>query len=130
VFLRFSVDGACRHLVATLFEVIDFVQDSKKENVTSGYCKWVKRAKGNEDPILFTELETSYLDAVSKPFLALCQFSFSCCPLVPHSILLMSFMLYFNISPKLIIIENVHILFLVSWCQNQMPFLEQVLMGL
>jgi hypothetical protein len=38
-----------------------FTQDSKKENVTSGYCKWVKRAKGNEDPILFTELETSYV---------------------------------------------------------------------
>jgi hypothetical protein len=47
--------------VATLFEVIDFVQDSKKESVTSGSCKWVKRAKGNEDPILITELETSYV---------------------------------------------------------------------
>jgi hypothetical protein len=29
--------------------------------VTSGYCKWVKRAKGNEDPILITELETFYV---------------------------------------------------------------------
>jgi hypothetical protein len=47
--------------VATLFEVIDFVQDSKKESVTSGSCKWVKRAKGNEDPILIPELETSYV---------------------------------------------------------------------
>ena len=47
--------------MATLFEVIDFVQDSKKESVTSGSCKWVKRAKGSEDPILITELETSYV---------------------------------------------------------------------
>lgn len=47
--------------MATLFEVIDFVQDSKKESVTSVSCKWVKRAKGNEDPILITELGTSYV---------------------------------------------------------------------
>ena len=47
--------------MAILFEVIDFVQHSKTESVTSGSCKWVKRAKGNEDPILITELETSYV---------------------------------------------------------------------
>ena len=29
--------------------------------MTSGSCKWVKRPKGNEDPILITELETSYV---------------------------------------------------------------------
>ena len=48
--------------MATLFEVIDFVQDSKKESETPGSCKWVKRAKGNEDPILITELRARNWD--------------------------------------------------------------------
>ena len=37
-------DGYCRHVVATIFELMDFFNDHKKKSVTSGRCQWVRRS--------------------------------------------------------------------------------------
>ena len=41
----FRIDGCCRHVAATLFEVLKFQQDYDVKSVTSGKCLWVARAK-------------------------------------------------------------------------------------
>ena len=59
-----SIDGCCRHVVATLFEVLDFVQDFKKTSCTSGPCMWVRRASQADQlgkPIPASQLETSIM---------------------------------------------------------------------
>ena len=35
-------DGTCRHVVATIFELIDFINDKSKKSVTSGPCQWIR----------------------------------------------------------------------------------------
>ena len=45
--------------MATLFEVMDFLQDSTRQSVTSGPCLWVKRASA--DAILHTPQEVTEL---------------------------------------------------------------------
>ena len=57
------MDECCKHMVATLFEVLDFTQDFHKNSCTSGPCQWIRRA--NEaaklsKPILATEYEHLY----------------------------------------------------------------------
>lgn len=37
------MDGSCRHVIATLFEIIDYMQDFSKQSCTSNPCQWVKR---------------------------------------------------------------------------------------
>ncbi|KAK7105282.1 hypothetical protein V1264_016686 [Littorina saxatilis] len=37
-----GIDGCCRHVLATLYEVIDFRNDEHRESVTSGPCLWVR----------------------------------------------------------------------------------------
>ena len=37
------MDGGCRHVVATLFEVMEFLNDQNKQSVTSGECLWIRR---------------------------------------------------------------------------------------
>ena len=39
-----SLDGCCRHVAATLFEIVEFQNDNNKSSVTSGKCAWVQRA--------------------------------------------------------------------------------------
>ncbi|XP_052820540.1 uncharacterized protein LOC128246395 [Mya arenaria] len=59
-----GIDGCCRHVVATLFEVLDFVKDFKKTSCTSGPCMWVRRAsQANQlgKPIPASQLETSIM---------------------------------------------------------------------
>ena len=42
--LSFSrMDGGCRHIVATLFEVMEFLNDQNKQSVTSGECLGIRR---------------------------------------------------------------------------------------
>ena len=60
--MHFSVDGSCRHVVATLFEVLDFVDDYKKSSCTSIPCVWVRRASQLQQlgqPVTAADLETS-----------------------------------------------------------------------
>ena len=54
-----SRDGYCRHVVATLFEIIQFMQDAKTKSVTSGPCLWVFKQRIAENPVLATELQTN-----------------------------------------------------------------------
>ncbi|XP_052804931.1 uncharacterized protein LOC128234619 [Mya arenaria] len=59
-----GIDGYCRHVVATLFEVLDFVQDFKKTSCTSGPCMWVRRASQADQlgkSIPASQLETSIM---------------------------------------------------------------------
>lgn len=60
--VNFSIDGSCRHVVATLFEVLDFVDDYKKSSCTSVPCVWVRRASQLQQlgqPVTAADLETS-----------------------------------------------------------------------
>lgn len=57
-----SVDGSCRRVVATLFEVLDFVDDYKKSSCTSIPCVWVRRASQRQQlgqPVTAADLDTS-----------------------------------------------------------------------
>lgn len=57
-----GVDGSCRHVVATLFEVLDFVDDYKKSSCTSVPCVWVRRASQLQQlgqPVTAVDLDTS-----------------------------------------------------------------------
>ena len=42
-------DGYCRHVVATLYELITFLNDKSVTSVTSKTCKWVKRPLPNNN---------------------------------------------------------------------------------
>ena len=58
------MDGCCRHVIATLFEVLDFAQDASKKSCTSGPCQWVRRASEAaklSQPFPATDLNTSVL---------------------------------------------------------------------
>ena len=55
----FRIDGACRHVLATLFEIMDYISDQSKDSVTSGPCLWVRRNVKSSVPILITDLDTS-----------------------------------------------------------------------
>ncbi|XP_070579172.1 uncharacterized protein [Ptychodera flava] len=59
---RGGVDGYCRHVVATLFEIMDYLQDGMRRSVTSGPCLWVRRPSQNDtvsDPQEVTSLQTN-----------------------------------------------------------------------
>ena len=43
------MDGGCRHVVATLFEVMEFLNDQNKQSVTSQECLWIKRGNRQAD---------------------------------------------------------------------------------
>ena len=62
------MDGGCRHIVATLFEVCDFIHDRNRDSVTSGPCLWVKRAATTSEPVLVTDLETSFTETTNDSF--------------------------------------------------------------
>ena len=36
-------DGYCRHVVAAIFELMDFINDKSKQSITSGPCQWERR---------------------------------------------------------------------------------------
>ena len=42
--LKFRIDGMCRHVVTTLFEVINYIDDKNKDSVTSVPCIWVRKS--------------------------------------------------------------------------------------
>ena len=50
-------DGYCRHVVATIFELMDFIDDSKKKSVTSGKCQWIRRSARISAPTPIENLE-------------------------------------------------------------------------
>lgn len=52
------MDGCCRHVFATLLEILDFREDASSKSVTSGPSLWLKRAKTKE-AVLVTELQIS-----------------------------------------------------------------------
>lgn len=52
-----SMDGCCRHILASLYEVINFVED-KQVSVTSGACQWVRRSNIDDNAMLITDVET------------------------------------------------------------------------
>ena len=53
------MDGSCRHVVATLFEIMDFRNDQNVASVTSGPNQWIRRGTESYDAALITDLETS-----------------------------------------------------------------------
>ena len=53
------VDGCCRHILAPLYEVIDFKEDQRKISVTSGPCLWMRRATADQNAVLLTDIITS-----------------------------------------------------------------------
>ena len=55
----FRMDGTCRHVACTLFEVMDYISDKHKDSVTSGPCLRMRRNTKTTQPVLVTELETS-----------------------------------------------------------------------
>lgn len=57
------LDGYCRHVLATLYEVIDYRTDSKT-SVTSESCRWVRRATESSNGVLLTDIQT---DLVQRP---------------------------------------------------------------
>lgn len=60
----FRIDGCCRHVVATLFEINDYQNDSEKKSCTSHACSWVRRSSQAENigkPIPVADLDTSVL---------------------------------------------------------------------
>ncbi|KAK7112307.1 hypothetical protein V1264_011779 [Littorina saxatilis] len=58
-----GLDGYCRHVLATLYEVIDYRTDSKT-SVTSESCRWVRRATECSNGVLLTDIQT---DLVQRP---------------------------------------------------------------
>lgn len=48
----------CHNVVTILFEVMDYLGDRNKDNITSGTNVWVRRSTKTMEPILVTELET------------------------------------------------------------------------
>ncbi|XP_052215606.1 uncharacterized protein LOC127834067 [Dreissena polymorpha] len=57
-----GIDGCCRHVVATLFEVLDFIENFKSTSCTSEPCLWVRRASQVDQlgkVISAVEMETS-----------------------------------------------------------------------
>ena len=64
--LSYRIDGYCRHVVATLFEVLDFLHDEGKTTCTSKPCTWRRRACEADkltQPIPATQLDTSVLSS-------------------------------------------------------------------
>ena len=57
------MDGCCRHVIATVFEVINTSHDHAKSSVTSGPCLWVRRGQETEDTLPVDHLETSIVSA-------------------------------------------------------------------
>ncbi len=53
-----GIDGYCRHVVAVLFQLIQYVDDHSKKSVTSGPCLWVRRAKRSHEPVMATKIKT------------------------------------------------------------------------
>ena len=54
-----GIDGGCRHIAATLFEVMEFRNDSNQVSVTSQSCMWVRRGpKKTTNIVLVTDLQT------------------------------------------------------------------------
>lgn len=54
-----SIDGCCRHIAATLFEIIKFQEDNNLSSCTSSQCQWVKRGIPTTEAVEITELQTS-----------------------------------------------------------------------
>lgn len=44
-----GADGACRHVVAVLFEISQYATEATKLSVTSQTCQWRKKAKKNDE---------------------------------------------------------------------------------
>ena len=53
----FSVDGCCRHVAATLFEIHDYQNDQLQSSVTSGSCIWMPRAGPSTDAVEATAMQ-------------------------------------------------------------------------
>ena len=45
--------------MATIFELMDFIDDNKKKSVTSGKCQWIRRSARNSAPTPIENLEIS-----------------------------------------------------------------------
>lgn len=43
-----GADGACRHVVAALFEIAQYAEEANQISVTSQTCQWTKKPKQNE----------------------------------------------------------------------------------
>lgn len=53
-------DGVCRHTVATLLELVEFVEKYAENSVTSSACQWKKKVRQNTDvPMEVSKLSTS-----------------------------------------------------------------------
>lgn len=53
-----GIDGGCRHVVTTLFEICDFLHDRNKASVTEGPCIRLRRASKTSEAVLVTDLDT------------------------------------------------------------------------
>ncbi len=53
--------------MATLFDLMMFVDDKGRSSVTAGPCQWVRRAKASQEPVLATKLKTSIVEPMVEP---------------------------------------------------------------
>ena len=64
------VESTCRHAVATIFELIDFINDKSKKSVTLGPCQWIQRNTCTPTVLPIEQIDlslTSKVPAKSKP---------------------------------------------------------------
>ncbi len=54
-----GIDGYCRHIVAVLFEFMEYVDDYSKTSVTSGPCLWVRKSTHVQESTLATKIKTN-----------------------------------------------------------------------
>ena len=72
------MDGCCRHVIATVFDIINTTQDHGKASVTSGPCLWVRRGTETEEAIPVDCLETSVVTAQDTAYVHYDYFTPKC----------------------------------------------------
>ena len=53
----FRADGGCRHIVAAMYELENFVQEPP--SVTDGPCAWKQKSRPTDEPCLARDLNFS-----------------------------------------------------------------------
>ena len=54
-----GADGACRHAVAAIFEIIEYSEEAHKVSVTSQPCQWKRKSRKSGNPGPISELKTA-----------------------------------------------------------------------
>ena len=71
LWISFRMDGACRHIAATLFDIMEFLGDEQKKSVTSGECIWIRPCKVSKKehavPIKDLKISIAHLEDPMTP---------------------------------------------------------------